>query len=465
MGHPHLMKLETDYFDLPSLFFTLLEKKWLLLGIGFLTSVLACSYVLIKPAKYQATVLLEVHHKAENSLGSVADQGEHSRSESVNEEPISLQVALIYSKFILEPVIRSLGLDHEILPAKNSSQIQISYLQVPEKFLKKRLILDINQPNHFRLRSPTQQILLEGSSNQLINHQGFSIKIDKIEATPRSQFFLVKKPESEIIQKIRSHLVVTDLSNSTEGSLKKAGLLQLMVKGDHPDKIIQLINQIAWFTQVKDKERKSLEAKKTLEFLYQQLPLVQASLKTAEAQLNEYRSTSGKIDLKLQTEYLLTHLSDIDKQLEAARLKEMDLFQLYTPQHPFVIALKQKIQTLTKQRQEMMSQIKKLPAADQMAANFYREVNVNNHLYTALLHKIHEQQVITAGIVSDIGILSLATFADQSFRPNWFIIFCSSFIIGMMVGSLGIVFWQIFSRPRDEGQKAITPVEKALLNT
>lgn len=447
MAQPHLLKLETDYLDLRALLPTLVERKWVLLVICLLTLCFASFYVLFKPTKYQATVLLEVHHKLENSLGTLANNGQHQGSEDFYEEPISIQIALIYSKFILEPVIRSLGLDLEIQAQSVApTEIKIYHFQVPEKFLKKRLLLDIDKPNHYLLRAPSNEILLEGYVNQLSIGNGFSVKINKLVAVSGSKFFITKKPESEIINKIRSNLVITDLSNSTEGGQKKAGILQLMMKGDNPEKLIPLINKIALFTQLKDKERKSLEAKKTLEFLDQQLPIVQASLKSAEMKLNEYRSTSGKIDIKLQTEYLLTHLSDLNKQLEVTRLKKMDMFQQYTSKHPFIISLDQKISEMERQRQEVLSQIKKLPAADQIAANLSREVNVKNALYTNLLHKIHEQQVVTAGIVSDIGILSLATFADKPLKPNWLIIILSSLFLGLILGSLGLIFWQIFTR-------------------
>ncbi len=375
MAASPMLKLEKNELDLRVLFHTLVEKKWRLLGFSFLSLLLSLSYMLIKPASYQATVLLEVHHKIENSLGNLANHGMHS-AETVNEEPISLQVALIYSKFILEPVIHALGLD-----------------------------------------------------------QG-------------------KLSTAEVLKKIRSHLVVTDLSNSSEGSIKKAGILQLMIKGDNPKQLIQLINKIAYFTQLKDTERKSSEAKKTLEFLYQQLPLAEAALKTAEVQLNTYRTKSGKIDLKLEIEYLLTHLSDIDKQLETARLKKMDLFQQYTEHHPFVISLNQKIRELNTQRQEILEQIKKLPSADQIAAHLQREVSIKNNLYTSLLNKIHEQQVITAGIVSDIAILSPATFAERPFRPSWLFVICCSLVLGLMVGSLGILGWEILiSHVHDKAER------------
>lgn len=444
---PHLVKLQTDFVDLRALLHAVLEKKRLLLCICLVTVIFSLSYAFFKPTKYQATVILEVHHKLENSLGTLPNANGNHEAGNFNEEPISLQVALIYSRFILEPVIRSLALDLDLQPGSPSpGEIRISDFRVPEKYLKKRLTLFIDQPNHFRLGTSKRQILAEGFTHHLIQNNGFTIRVEQLQADTGSKFFITKSPESEIINKIRSNLVITNLSSSSEDGLKKAGILQLLLKGEDPETVVQVINKIALVTQLKDKERKAFEAQKTLEFLLQQLPLARTSLKEAEAKLNEYRSSSGKIDLKLQTEYLLSHLSDLNKQLEAVRLKKMDMFQQYTSQHPFIVSLDQKLKELEKQRTAALEQIRKLPAADQIAANLTREVNIKNNLYMNLLNKIHEQQVITAGIVSDIGILSFATNADKAPRPNGFILVVGSLILGLVLGSLVIVFRQLFSR-------------------
>jgi len=426
---PLVPKLEVNYVDLQLLLANLLAKKWLILGMGLMTVCLATVYSLVKPTKYQATVLLQIHHKQENSLGSMNEALQQATTAA--EEPISMQMALIRSKFILGPVIKALGLDIQILPQKKfffglfkqpENELQISELQVPPRFLKKPLLLLVDQPDHYRLYA-AKKLVLEGNSGELIAANNlFALKIAKLSAPPGARFILRKLPESEVINQLRSHLIISDLSGTEGSSLNKVGILQLLLSGTNAQKTIDIINKIALITELKDRERKSLEAKKTLEFLYQQLPIIQASLKEAEEKLNSYRSTSGKIDIKLQTQYLFTHLSEVDKQLELIRFKKIDMAQQYTAHHPFLITLNQKQIELQKQHDAIIEQIKNLPATDQIAANLSRDVDVKNNLYMALLHKIHEQQVITAGIVSDIGILALATFRISPCRLNFLLL-------------------------------------------
>jgi tyrosine-protein kinase Etk/Wzc len=447
-----------DYHAIDLRFFlhTLIEKKWFIISMSLVIFVFAMTYITFKPKQYQATVLLQIYHKQQNSFGSIADSNKQTTMAGSMEEPISFQIALIRSKFILQSVIKSLGLDIQYsqrkesifdLFKKNQNILQMSEFEVPAKYLNKKLNLIIDNHNHYRLRNSKKELLLEGNVEQLLsNKNGFSIKIDSINARVGSQFYIKKLYESEVINQIRSHLTITDLSVSGESTPKMAALLQLSFTGGNPDQIIKIINQIAMITQKKDMERKSLESKKTLEFLYHQLPIIQTSLKEAESKLNLYRANNGKIDIKLQTQYLLNHLREIDKELEMTQLKKMDMSQLYTSYHPFIIALDQKYKALTKRRYDILTQIKKLPSEDQVAANLARDVNVKNNLYILLLNKIHEQEVINAGIVSDIRILSFATFPDMPFTIKMTVIIVSSLMIGFVLSCLAVFINQIFTR-------------------
>ena len=57
--------------------------------------------------------------------------------------------------------------------------------------------------------------------------------------------------------------------------------------------------------------------------------------------------------------------------------------------------------------------MKKLPAEDQVALSLARDVRVKGELYLLLSKKMQELQVVAAGTVSDIRILSLAKLPDE----------------------------------------------------
>ena len=173
--------------------------------------------------------------------------------------------------------------------------------------------------------------------------------------------------------------------------------------------------------------------------MYQQLPLAKYSLDKAETDLNHYRATSGKIDIKLQAQSLLTQLEDLDKQLGTLQVNKIDMSQRYTTSHPFLIALIHQTKDLKIKRQQLENLLKGLPASDQIAVNLMRDVDVKNSLYLILLNKIQELEFIKAGTISNVRTLSYAKLPDQPLPGRGKLIYSGSIILGLVFSFL-IVF-------------------------
>jgi len=439
----------SDWFDLRSLFYELLLNKWLIIGVTMVTLALGVLVAYQKQPQYQATLLMQVVNNQHSPVGMISNLSSHFNLGS-SEDPSAMQVALIRSRFILNPVIKSLGIDISALPKEmpiighffpdKNLTIRINKLQVPHHLINQPLSLIVDKSNRFHVQNADKKVLVQGNVGQLLKSQDqtFAIQVDALSAPQKTEFTLIKHSDVTIIEKLISRLKIVDLG-LTAGNAHKTGILQLSLTGPDANQIVNILNAIAATVRTKDMEKKSLEAEKTLEFLTQQLPLVKASLEEAEAKLNHYRAKTGKIDIKLQTQYLLTHLSDLDKQLETIRLNRMEMLQKNTASHPFIIALNQKDKQLTTERTRLYGQLSQLPESDQVAVNLMRDVKVKNELYLLLLNKMQELQVIKAGTVSDIRILSLASLPDQSLPRGRVLITIASVIFGLMLSTL-IIF-------------------------
>lgn len=352
--------------ELQALLRTLHEKRRLILLVALFTLIASLLVAFLRPPRYTASVLLQVHHKRESSLGALNQAGDSVRS-ALTDEPVSVQMSLIRSRFILGPVIQSL----------QKSSV----------------------------------------------HRGLA--------------------ESQQVEKLRSRLLVRDLTGLSENYPDKPAILQLTLIGTRPDEVMQTVNAIAKMTQERDRQRRKSEAGKTLNFLDHELKVVQAELQHAEDSLNQYRLAHGKMDAKLETQHLLARLSDIDQKLESARLKSLELSQQYTSLHPYVIAMTQKQAALNAQRKMLLDEIRKMTATDQVADNLAREVSVKKDLYMTLLNQIHAEQVVAAGIVSDIGILSPATYSEVLLPPHIVLVGLAGGMAGLMLGCFGVLAWRI----------------------
>lgn len=369
MTTPFQRTVEPDYVDLHFVSHRLLEKKELILGTGLLFFLFAFFYSLYQPTKYQANLLLQIHQNRHHTVTTQSQPTQLSALDNLPEQSLSMQVALIRSKFILLPVIHSLG---------------------------------------------------------LMQHS--------------------RKTESAVLHKMQTRLSILDLSNSTENNANKAGIIQISYIGEDPLVTSNVLNEIARILQQKNREYKILEIEKKLAFLKQELPLINLSLHETETQLNRYKFNTGKMNIPLQTHYLMSRLSDLDKQLQELRFKRSDLLQQYTARYPLIEALSQKIADLEKERLQTYNELKKLPAEDQFAETLIRDMHIKNKLYLAVLNQIHELEVAKAGVISDIHVLVCATPPDLPLSSHRGLIAVFGLLAGFILASLAIMAQNIFSR-------------------
>ncbi len=397
-------KPDDDFIDLRLLIRSMLPYRWKILIMAVLLTIFAVTYAEFKPARYQSSLLLKIQHDQQNTLGSFTSASLPVAMPRSASQPLAVQIALIQSELILKPVIQSLGLE---LDANNSVII------------------------------PTT-----ASSR---NNQEFAL-----------------------INSLRNNLSVTDISGSGSTDADKIAVLRITLTGANPETTSRILQQIAVSTQQVNINLKKIEAEKSLSFLYHQLPKVKLALDDAEDKLNLYRASNGKIDVKYETQYLLTHLSELNKQLETLAQKKETLLQSYTENHPLLIAVNQEVSQLLRTRQQLAEQAKLAPVNEQEVQKLTREVNVRNNLYLLLLNQIQQLKVVENGIGSDIEILSSPT-APHVLQPiKMSVISILAFAASLMLSCLGVLVWQIFtnrlmsSRLNSNILTAISPSARSL---
>jgi tyrosine-protein kinase Etk/Wzc len=418
-----------DYLELHTITKFLLEKKWQIILISLIFLSLFFAYAYSRPIVYQGSLLLRVqnHHEIFKKI-----------DQTIADESIATQISLIRSKVILEPVITQLNLDLNITPKNN---LEVKEFIIPDRFYKKKINVEIDNSGHFTL-STNKKVLLTGEIKHKVIANGFTVLLNA--RTLPFTGSLVKYPRKDILNQLRNRITVNDLSASLESMSPTPAILQLVLNDKDGENLTQILNAIATEAKSKDTERKIFQADKWLHFLNQQLPIVQNNLYQAESKLIKYRDKSGKIDVKLQTQYFLTQLTDLDKQLSDVRIKKMNMLEQYTPYHPFLIALTQNEKELQHQREVVSAELKKLPASDQTTIHLERDLDVKKDLYFNLLSQIHELEILKEGIVSDINILSKATI-DAATSKNFTFIIIGGFIISFLISIVLNVLFRLFN--------------------
>ncbi len=455
MPTPTAYESKEDEIDLLALLREMWGYKWILLLTSLVGLTLGVYYALKQPTRYQSTALLQIENKS-SAMGALSQQsllGGGSGSDA------STQIALLQSRFILEPVIEALGLNISVSqrpssiwarlsPWTEKQILPVSTFSVPEEEVNKPFDLVVDKPDHISLYDVNRELILSGAiGDELVSRDGkFRLETDKEVSAPTegTQFTLIKRSANKAVKRLQGTLTVEEMGQkSFKGG---TGVLELSLKGINKAETLLTLNTIAETARANDAQKKAKEASQTLAFLEEQLPITKQQLEDAEKKLNHYRATSGKIDIKIQSDFLLQQLADLDRQLNALKVKKIEMRQHYKSTHPAWIALEAQVKALRIQRGELERSLKELPASDQVAVNLMREVDVKQGLYMVLLNKIQELQVVKAGTVSDVRILSNATLPDTPLPNKKALLIFGGGLLGLMVGVMFFLTRKFFSQ-------------------
>ncbi len=439
----------SEEVDIKELMYDLWASRWLLLTCAFLFLGMGVLYSMRLVPQYQASVLFQVDSK-QPSFGLLGGAiNSLFGNDGVFYE--ATQIALIQSHFVLEPVIDILNLDiksqykkahfwQRFFPQKKHAyKMDISVLEVPHDLINKPLDCIIDKPNHVRLMYQ-HKLLTEGYIGKKLSG-AITIKINTVEAPVGSLFVVKKLSKASVVQSLLSGLKIDETATKMRQS---TGVLAATLKGDNPLKLIAILNQIAETAQVKDAEKKAQEAAQTLSFLNYQLPITKKELEEAELRLNRYRAKSGKIDLKLQAQFLLQQLADISKKEGELRIGRIQMAQQYTKAHPEMQAMDAQFAALEREEKRLRKELKTLPASDQLAVNLTRDVKVRQALYKVLLQKIQELQVLKAGTVSSLRILTKAKLPDAPLPSKKPVICLASAMLGVLFACMMVFLRKLF---------------------
>ncbi len=441
---------ESDGIDLSTIFNQLSKNRWVCLAITLIIFAAGVFYASKQIPQYQSNLLLQIEV---SQVGALAQQ---FMLRSPTGDVTITEIALMQSRYVLEPVIKSLGLDISATPKIGSiwswitwprkKTVHVKLFEVPRNQIDQQFNLVVDKPAHVTVYNSAGNLILQGAAGSLITSADKTIRLEigNIKAPVGTQFTLVKHADFLIAKSLARQLKIEVIGASTH---QNTGVLELSMTGDDPRKIMGILNAIAKMTQVKDSQKKSKQAGQTLAFLYHQLPITKGLLEKAETALNQYRAQTGKIDIKQRIQFFLNQLADLDKQLGVLRITKIDMLQRYTVAHPEIIALDTQSTALKAQRISLEKKLKTLPASDQIAVNLMRDVTVKKTLYMLLLSKLQDLEVVKAGSVSSVHILSHATMPNAPLPSKSAVIYLSSILCGFML-SIMIVVARKFISPR-----------------
>lgn len=431
--------------DLGRLLGDLIDHKKLIFFVTAFFTIIAVIYALFSTPVYQADALIQVEQKQGNAiLSSLSQMIPDSSPESAPE------IQLLQSRMILGKTIDDLSLRNVVeqdyfpvfgrgwarLTGQKPGVIALSWLAVPKEMAQQEFTLTVGEKGHFQVEG--DDFTVEGQTGQLIDKNGFSLKIADIDAEPGTRFTLRQLTDLEAINELLKDFTVSEKT-------KDSGMLGLTVTGEDPQLIARILNSISDNYLQQNIARQAAQDSKSLEFLQKQLPQVRSDLDLAEDKLNAYRKQSDSVDLNLEAKSVLEQIVNADNQLNELTFREAEISQLYKKDHPTYRALMEKRETLEQEKARLNKRVSSMPGTQQEILRLSRDVESGRAVYLQLLNRQQELSIAQSSAIGNVRIIDPAVTQPLPIKPKKALVVALGLLMGLFV-SIGLVLARMLLR-------------------
>ncbi|WMO14781.1 polysaccharide biosynthesis tyrosine autokinase [Pseudoalteromonas piscicida] len=448
--------------DLIALFGALLDAKWFIVGVTALFMLLGVAYAIFSTPIYLATAMVQVEEKGASVPGfdDMASMFE-STSEAVTE------IELLKSRSVIGEAVDALQLDVVVEPklfplfgnrafrnfvalregevaepslgaesyAWGGEKVEIHRFRVPKSAEELEFTLKAQSQESFSLYDEDGDEVLSGKVGEEVKSGEFELVIKTLVARPETEFSIVKRNRLQTILDLQE-----EISASEKG--KDSGIINLALQDKSPEYAEKVLDKVASIYVRRNVERNSAEAQQSLEFLEVQLPEVKRNLERAEKAFNDYQIRQESIDISLETQGVLEQIVALETKLQELELKRLELGRKFKREHPSYRGVVEQIDTVKQQRNELTGEVQGLPETQRELLRLKRDVEVNNEIYTLLLGKTQELDIVRAGTVGNVRIVDYAEVnTTEPVKPQKALIVVVATLLGGML-AIAIVLVQ-----------------------
>jgi tyrosine-protein kinase Etk/Wzc len=443
-----------DTIDLKELFFSLIAQ-WNLIALCIILSLIcALLYLRATPNTYSVDALVQVE---ENKGASAALLGDLS-SMVEQKQPAQAEIEILKSRLVLGNVIQHLNLDLKISGTENSftdrllsphhyqteyqpksvlfkddeKAFDIRQFNVPSNFRDKNLELRFKDGQFILTNTQTQQVILTGKTNQANSLRTIDglWNIYIYTQDQLNDVYLIQK--QSLPAAVNS--ILANYSVAEKGKL--TGILGLNYQGTDKTHITQVLNAILISYSQQNIERRSAETAQTLKFLDEQLPELKQQLDVAEREFNKFRQQYNTVDVTKESELFLTQSVTLETQKAQLEQQVAEAGAKYTAEHPVMQQMNAQLGAINKKIAELNGTLKGLPDLQRRYLQLYREVEVKQQLYTALLNSYQQLRIAKAGEIGNVRIVDTAVEPIAPIAPKKLQILILSIFLGGFLGTL-----------------------------
>jgi tyrosine-protein kinase Etk/Wzc len=466
---------DQDSIDLLGIFGSLIDQKWLIGALTGAFMVTGVAYAVLATPVYLANALVQVEPKKNDMLG-FSDLNSMLGGQS----PSVTEIGIIKSRAVIGKTVDDLRLDIDVTPntfpviggflarryrgetdtsvaaprfglssyAWGGERLEFARLNLPKELLGKKLTLVAGEQHRFQLFDDNDNLLADGVAGEAFAQDGVEGQISQLLANPGTRFEVVRNPRIVTIQGYQDALDISEQG-------KESGIIKLALASSDAAEAVKILNKIASLYVDQNVRRTSAEAAQSLAFLQSQLPQVKRDLAKASDALNAYQTHGKTVNISLETQSVLGQSVALETRISELKMQQAEMDRKFTKQHPAYRALMSQLGELVQQQKSLEGKVGDLPATQQELLNLTRDVEVASQIYTQLLNKSQELDIIRAGAVGNVRLIDTADVDLTSpVKPKKALIVLIATFFGAFVGVALVLLRKSLSRGL-EGPEAI----------
>ena len=426
-----------------------LKSMWkTLLVFVFLGICFGCVAAMWLRPSYASNVLLQVNVRGNKQGLALGEMGAFLDVST----PSAAEMELIKSRGVINQVVEDEKLCYSAVPLNvidrlihKEGRLDLELLEIPRAFeeAEGKLIARVTADSSaYEVLGLEGEVVLSGVVGETYRKpyldDSLVICVKSLTATVGQTFLL-----SAVHPQIAAAGLLKGLDISEEG--KSSGIIRVALSNRYADRVAAILNTIANTYLKQNIEMRSAEAKKTLNFLEQQLPGVKAKLDSAEQKLTTFRHSKGTIDLSGETRLHLEKDVTLQQRILELEQKKQDALRLFRAEHPTVRTIEEQQAKLRHELAKQQRSAASLPVVQQEVLSLQEEVQVNNRLYMNLLNNIQQLRVVQAGEVGNVRIVDSAYVPLLPYGPNRKMIFLGVVIAFFLLGCIVVYIRRMVS--------------------
>ena len=413
---------DIDFYEYLS---TIMRRKKVF-ALAFLTVFIgvALHTFTMKPI-YEASATL--HVKDDQARAGIL--GELSLS---NADPISAELEILKSRTNVEQVVKNMHLDWQI--DKKSKGLNLKLMEFSSSAEEPVYEIELTGADTFTVKDKDGKLVGEGKTGLLMQTKGFSLLLNDLKGEKGDSFNLSLLSFDDVVAELRGNINAAEIG-------KQTSIIRVSYTSKDPTLARDVVNTLVKTYLDQSVSLKAEEARRTVDFVEEQLHSLRGELDSSENHLQVYKSSSGVIILDKEAEVLIQKISAMEKDRIELEVQKRALLTGYTEAHPAVKALAKQHETITQQLAVYEKKMQNLPEKERDLARLTRNSKVNTDIYTMLLQKQQEARIAKASTITNIKIVDPAITPGFPIKPNKGKNLLFGFLCGCILGA-GLVFFQ-----------------------